>query len=171
MEKFRFFMGLLCIGVFVFLASKVKISTQTEGADYAFNKTWEEVAEEFPALAYLPKFAEKIDVWEAGARGDSRNGMYDPELVTVSVGFKEVKNASARAEEIKNLLEAVGFEEEQHIRDRFLSSYKEDVLGVQYYELYKKVSGGKAKSITVTIEYFEYQYENSHNVYITIDPY
>ncbi len=160
--------SILVVAAFIFLGSKIKISKQEQGEDYDFKDKWDSVEEEFPVLSYLPKLTDKVDYWADGKENNSG-------LHAVSIGFKEVDDPEELADELADMLENAGYEMDKHsdqLHIRETSYYKENTLEVQYYDLEKEISGDRdVDSVRVTIEFFDYLYDDSYNVYVTVTPY
>ena len=161
MQGKKFFFGLVAVAVLVILLSQIKATKSVVGEDIDYNRSWEETSEKFPILDYVPRFTDTVDYWKNG-KVESYG------FLPVHIGLREVEDASGKMKEIVRLLEADGFTVtgEEDVG----KGYERDVLDTKSISLRKSLSAGELGGIAITIEYFEYKYKYSHNIYIRINP-
>ena len=164
-ETKQFLWGLLIIGVFIFFVKQIKVTDTEPGENYGYDVSWSEAVDKMVILENVPTLTGVVDYWKIG-RAEN------PKRSTAYLGYKEVDKPAKLADEIKEKLLAAGFEEVKidHTIDRDSNNYKEDTLKIKYYDFEKDLSGDDIKTLYVTVEYFDYQYEDSHNVFVTVSP-
>ena len=143
--------------------NKVFSISRTKGeANGGENISWSALSEKYAALKYVPALMDPVDFYKpSGSKG-------------AKFGFLEVDKPEAKYDELRKMLENVGFVLDENYDGDFLSnrnrSTPEEKAEAVCKRFYKDVDGASdgVKRVYVCIEYFALKYKNSRNVFIRI---
>jgi hypothetical protein len=122
---------------------------------------WDELAEEYPILKYVPHMMEVIDFYKPNGKG-------------IKFGYLEVADPEAKYKELKTLLENDGFKQDTEYksypdnRSRGTDQDKEQATAVKFVKELED-NPDKLQQVVVYIEYYELRFKNSRNVFVWIN--
>ena len=163
--------SLVVLLVFVLMLSlsgciSINVKDVEIGTDAGTDEDWDNLAERFDILKYVPELADEVDYF-CLKEGDVKD------CEGVEIGFKEVRKPEKVVDEIIEMLEDEGYE---YIDDKCKTNWAGTPKGQMKKDDYHcfnysiKVNEKEYSSVEIFIECFDNKYPNSHNVFLRIMP-